>query len=221
MKIELNKTIDHTNLKPNASTDDFIKLCDEAILYNFKSVCVPPSWVEFCADRLRNEEVVVCTVIGFPLGYSTTQTKIYEVKNALENGADEIDLVVNISAVKSNLWEDVEDEIQLISMFVKNKNKLLKVIFETAYLSDAEIIQLCTICSTWGVAFVKTSTGFGPAGANIEQVRLMKANINPSMQVKASGGIRNYEEAKAMIEAGAGRLGTSSGVIIIQEFKLQ
>ncbi|MBP7478107.1 MAG: deoxyribose-phosphate aldolase [Chitinophagales bacterium] len=221
MKIELNKTIDHTNLKPNASTDDFIKLCDEAILYNFKSVCVPPSWVEFCADRLRNEEVVVCTVIGFPLGYSTTQTKIYEVKNALENGADEIDLVVNISAVKSNLWEDVEDEIQLISMFVKNKNKLLKVIFETAYLSDAEIIQLCTICSTWGVAFVKTSTGFGPAGAKIEQVRLMKANINPSMQVKASGGIRNYEEAKAMIEAGAGRLGTSSGVIIIQEFKLQ
>ncbi|MBK7957823.1 MAG: deoxyribose-phosphate aldolase [Bacteroidetes bacterium] len=219
--MELNKTIDHTNLKPNASTDDFIKLCDEAILYNFKSVCVPPSWVEFCADRLRNEEVLVCMVIGFPLDIQPRKLKIYEVKNALENGADEIDLVVNISAVKSNFWEDVEDEIQLISMFVKNKNKLLKVIFETAYLSDAEIIQLCTICSTWGVAFVKTSTGFGPAGANIEQVRLMKANINPSMQVKASGGIRNYEEAKAMIEAGAGRLGTSSGVIIIQEFKLQ
>ena len=174
MKIELNKTIDHTNLKANAVLEDFIKLCDEAILYDFKSVCVPPFWVEFCADRLRGTNVLVCTVVGFPLGYATCQTKLYEVKNAMENGADEIDVVVNISAIKSNMWDDVEDEIQLISMFVKNKSKLLKVIFETAYLTDDEIIKLCEICSRWGVSFVETSTGFGPTGANIEHVKLLK-----------------------------------------------
>ncbi|NNF33514.1 MAG: deoxyribose-phosphate aldolase [Saprospiraceae bacterium] len=211
--------IDHTLLKPTASLEEIFKLCDEALEHHFCSVCIAPYFVEAAAKRLENSDVKVCTVIGFPLGYQLTTLKIDEIKRALNLGVNEIDAVVNVSAVKSGDWDWVEQEIASIATTASIKDLTSKIIFETCYLTEAEVIKLCELCTQAGVNYVKTSTGFGSAGATVEMVKLMKAHIGKKMKVKASGGIRTYEDAMKMIEAGAERLGASAGVSILSGIK--
>lgn len=211
------KFIDHTLLKPEATGQQFQDLCREAVQYHFMSVCVPPNYVKFSKQvlaELKDSSVKVCTVIGFPLGYATTETKIFEIKNALENGADEIDLVINISNVKSNQFELIKEELGLARAACGDH--CLKIIFETALLSKEEIIRLCGLCSEARVDFVKTSTGFSTRGASQEDILLMKENISPGVKIKASGGIRTYEDAVAFLNAGAERLGTSGAVAMLK-----
>ena len=211
--MKINKLIDHTILKPAASKQDIIKLCEEAVKYDFMSVCVNPFWVKFAAEKLKGTDVKVCTVIGFPLGANTTEVKVFEAKNALANGAQELDMVINVGALKSGMFEDVYHDIKLIRDLGKYT---LKVIFETALLSKEEIVKVCELCVCAGADFVKTSTGFADGGATVEDVRLMKANIAAAMRVKASGGVRDLEALQKMVEAGAARIGTSSGVKIME-----
>lgn len=215
----INSLIDHTLLVPTATNAQIETLCREAIEHSFFSVCVNPSYVSTCAAILTNSEVKVCTVVGFPLGATTTEVKVFEVKNAIQNGADEIDMVVNIGHVLDNKWLDVEQEISQIKMACNGK--LLKVIFETSLLTDEQISKLCDISSKTGADFVKTSTGFSNGGATVEHVRLMRDNVKPDMGVKASGGVRTKEIAQAMINAGASRIGTSAGVSITNGTKAQ
>jgi deoxyribose-phosphate aldolase len=210
----MNKYIDHTLLKPNATIEDYTKVIKEAREYNFASVCLPPSYVKLASDILKESDVKVCTVIGFPLGYNTTSVKVDETVMAIQDGADEIDMVVNISDVKSNQWDKIRTEIKQIRQAAKTK--ILKVIFETAYLNESEIISLCKICTELDVDFVKTSTGFAHEGANIKIVDLMKKSIDEKVQVKASGGVRTRDDADAMILAGATRIGTSNGIQIMK-----
>ena len=211
--MQINKFIDHTLLKPAATAAEIDALCDEAKEYDFASVCVNPYWVKRCAARLKGSDVKVCTVIGFPLGANTTEVKVYEAENALKNGAEELDLVINIGALKSGLNEDVYHDIKLIRNL--GKDFILKVILETSLLTDAEKIKVCELASCAGADFVKTSTGFSGGGAAEADVKLMAAHITKGMKVKASGGIKDLETAKKMIAAGASRIGTSSGVKIV------
>lgn len=213
--IGLSKYIDHTLLKPTATEMDFRKLCEEIYQNSFYSACVPPFYVSFVKELLEYSEAKVCTVIGFPLGYHSTETKITEAKKALTDGADELDMVMNINAFKSMAFETVKQEIKAIAEIAHDKNALLKVIIETAYLDNFDIRIACEICEEAGVDFVKTSTGFAPKGADIEQVKLIREVLPSNIQIKASGGIQTYEQAMAFIEAGATRLGTSSGVAIV------
>jgi len=212
--MQINKFIDHTLLKPAAPTAEIDKLCDEAKQYDFASVCVNPCWVKRCAARLKGSGVKVCTVIGFPLGANTTEVKVFEARDALKNGADELDLVINIGALKSGVNEDVYHDIKLIRNL--GKDFVLKVILETALLTEEEKIKACELASCAGADYVKTSTGFSGGGAAEEDVKLMAGHVTKGMGVKASGGVKDLETAKKMIEAGATRIGTSSGVKIVK-----
>lgn len=209
--MELNKYIDHTLLKPASCTADFKKLCEEALEHEFFSVCVPPALVEYCAKLLKNSDVAVCTVAGFPTGYETLNTKLSTAEEVLKNGATEIDMVQNIILLKDKKYAQVENEIKKLKALC-GKN-ILKVIVETDYLTREEKETCVKLCEYAGADFIKTSTGFA-GGAQIEDVKLWKPLITGGLKVKASGGIKTAEQAKAFIEAGASRLGTSSGIAI-------
>jgi deoxyribose-phosphate aldolase len=213
--INISEYIDHTLLKPTATEMDFRKLCEEIYQNNFYSACVPPFYVSFVKELLEYSNAKVCTVIGFPLGYHSTETKITEAQKALSDGANELDFVMNINAFKSMAYETVKQEIKTLTEIAHEKSAILKVIIETAYLDNFDIRIACEICEEAGADFVKTSTGFASKGADIEQVRLMSEVLPSNIQIKASGGIQTYEQAMAFIEAGATRLGTSSGVAIV------
>lgn len=217
--IKVNEFIDNTLLRADSTKQEISELCEEAKKFSFKSVCVNPSFVQFAKKKLDKTNVKVCTVISFPLGSSTKKTKIFETINAIENGADEIDMVANISCIKDHDYEYVEDEIKEILKIVKKENKILKVIIETCLLTKEEIIEVSLIYKKIKVNFVKTSTGFSKKGATVEDVALIKKVIGNKIGVKASGGIRTHDEAIAMINAGASRIGTSKGVDIIKGCK--
>lgn len=205
--------IDHTNLHPQATGADIEKLCCEAVLYHFKAVCVNPRYVKFAAQRLENTGVIVCTVVGFPLGAGTTGTKIFETKEAVGSGAGEIDMVINIGALTAHEDRYVYDEIRGVVQAAGDSS--VKVIIEACFLSAEEKERACRLAIQGGAAFVKTSTGFGSGGATREDVALMRKTVSSRAGVKASGGIRDIETMLAMVEAGASRIGTSSGVKII------
>lgn len=206
--------IDHTILKADAKLADVMKIIEEAKKYRFYSVCLNPTWVALAAKELQGEPVAVCTVIGFPLGANTTETKAFEAANAIQNGADEVDMVINIGELKDGNNEKVQKDIEAVVAAAKDK-ALVKVIIETSLLTNEEKIKACELAKAAGADFVKTSTGFSTGGATVDDVRLMRQTIGPEMGVKASGGIHNAKEAEAMIEAGATRLGASSGVAIM------
>jgi len=210
----LEKYIDHTLLKPDATRDDIIKLCDEAKKYGFYSVCVNPYYVPLAKEELKDSDVKITTVIGFPLGANMTEVKVYEAKKAIEAGADEIDMVINIAALKNKEYSIIENEIVSILNEIKGKAKL-KVIIETCLLTEEEKIKMCEIALKTGVDFIKTSTGFSSGGATYEDVKLIKKVVGDKIGIKASGGIRTKEKAIKMIEEGATRLGTSSSLSII------
>ena len=212
--MELNKYIDHTNLKLDSTLKDIEKLCDEAINYHFASVCVPPYYVPLAASLLKDSTVQVCTVIGFPNGYSTKEVKSYEAINAIENGADEIDMVININALKNKDYDYIKDEIEEIRDSIDGH--VLKVIIETSLLDDKEIEKMTKICNETYVNFIKTSTGFGSRGASLHDLEIINKYKNDILEIKASGGIKNEDDAESFIKAGATRLGTSSGVAIMK-----
>lgn len=212
--MKLNKLIDHTLLKPEATKAQIEKLCGEAAEYDFKSVCVNPYYVKYAKELLKESDVLVCTVIGFPLGQNTTAIKVSETKDAIQNGADEIDMVINIGALKSKDGDYVLNEIKEIRNACKGKT--LKVIIETCLLTDEEKITACKLSKEAGADFVKTSTGFSTHGATVEDVKSMRETVGEDMGVKASGGIRDRETALKMVEAGATRLGVSAGVEIVK-----
>lgn len=214
--MELNKYIDHTLLKPDATYEMIDKLCEEAKEYRFFSVCVNGCHVKRCVKNLKGTDVKVCTVVGFPLGAVTTNTKVFETKEAIENGASEIDMVINIGALKSKDFDLVYDDIKAVVEATRNK-ALLKVIIETCLLTDEEIIEVSNLAVKAGCEFVKTSTGFSTSGANERVVELMKKTVKEKAKVKASGGIRDKATALKMIEKGAERLGVSAGVKIVTE----
>ncbi|MFC5542097.1 MAG: deoxyribose-phosphate aldolase [Bacilli bacterium] len=207
--------IDHTLLKPDATEDQIKQLCEEAKKYRFASVCVNPCWVKYCKSLLQDTSVKVCTVIGFPLGATTTATKVFETAEAIEQGADEIDMVINIGFLKARDYERVKDEMKQVVDAASNR--IVKVIIETCLLTDEEKVKACQLAVEAGAAFVKTSTGFSSGGATVEDVALMRKTVGEQMGVKASGGIRNLSDMIKMMEAGANRIGTSSGVKIIEE----
>lgn len=212
--MKLNKLIDHTLLKPEATKAQIEKLCSEAGEYDFKSVCVNPYYVKYAKELLKGSNVLVCTVIGFPLGQNTTAIKVAETKDAIKNGADEIDMVINIGALKSKDEDYVLNEIKEIRNACKGNT--LKVIIETCLLTDEEKITACKLSKEAGADFVKTSTGFSTHGATVEDVKIMRKTVGEDMGVKASGGIRDRETALKMVEAGATRLGVSAGVAIVK-----
>lgn len=209
--------IDHTLLKPEASKADIKKLCDEAAQFGFASVCVNPSWVKTAAQFLANSTVPVCTVIGFPLGATLPDVKAYETRRAIFNGAREVDMVINIGAVKSGDDCLVEDDIRAVVEAAHENNILCKVIIETALLTDEEKVRACLAAKNAGADFVKTSTGFAKGGATAHDVSLMRRTVGSQLGVKASGGVKGIEDARAMFEAGATRIGASVGVKIAQE----
>ncbi|ASJ01574.1 deoxyribose-phosphate aldolase [Thermococcus gorgonarius] len=215
---EIARYIDHTNLKPYATKEDIIRLCDEAIEYGFYAVCVNPYRVKLAKEYLRekNADVKVASVIGFPLGATPTEVKVFEAKKAIEDGADELDMVINIGALKDGDYDYVRKDIEEVVKVAHGKGVKVKVIIETCYLTEEEKIKACELAKEAGADFVKTSTGFGTGGATVEDVRLMRMVVGPEMGVKAAGGIRTYEQALAMIQAGANRIGTSSGVSIVK-----
>ncbi len=206
--------IDHTLLKADAKKDQIAKLCQEAKEYQFASVCVNPTWVKYASELLKDSGVKVCTVIGFPLGATTSATKAFESKNAIENGAEEIDMVINIGALKDGNDGLVEEDIRAV-VDASNGKALTKVIIETSLLTDEEKVRACQIAVKAGTNFVKTSTGFSTGGATIADITLMRKTVGPEIGVKASGGVRNTSDAQAMIEVGATRIGASSGVAIV------
>ena len=208
--------IDHTLLKPDATGEQIDRLCAEAREYGFASVCVNPYYVARCVKNLKGTDVKVCTVVGFPLGATTMETKVFETLQAVASGAQEIDMVMNVCAMKSGHTKAIEQEIQALAAAVEDK-AILKVIIETCLLTDEEKTQACRIARRSGAHFVKTSTGFSTGGATVEDVALMKKAAGANVKVKASGGIRDYATAKAMIEAGADRIGASAGVAIVKE----
>lgn len=212
--MKLNKYIDHTLLKPDASQEQIETLIEEAKKYDFASVCVNPTWVNFAAQALKATDVKVCTVIGFPLGANTPELKAFETSDAIQNGANEIDMVINIGALKSRNFDFVERDIRAVVEAAKGT--LVKVIIETCLLTDDEKVKACQIAQKAGADFVKTSTGFSTGGATVEDVALMRKTVGPDMGVKASGGARSYEDALAFIKAGATRIGASSGVAIME-----
>ncbi|MDK2783652.1 MAG: deoxyribose-phosphate aldolase [Thermococcaceae archaeon] len=215
--MDIAKYIDHTNLKPYATKEDIIKLCEEAKKYGFYAVCVNPYRVKLAKEQLEGTDIKVASVIGFPLGATPTEVKVFEAKKALEDGADELDMVINIGALKDKDYEYVKNDIAEVVKVAHEKGAVVKVIIETCYLTDEEKEIACKLAMEAGADFVKTSTGFGTGGATVEDVRLMRRIVGDKLGVKAAGGIRTYEQALAMIEAGANRIGTSSGVKIVEE----
>jgi len=213
--MELNSYIDHTNLKNTATLKDIEKLCDEAIKYHFHSVCVYPYYVPLVKELLKGTSIDVCTVIGFPSGMNTKETKVYEAIDAVEKGASEIDMVINIAALKNKNYDYVKEEIEEIRDAIDGKT--LKVIIETCLLNDKEIVKMTEICNETFVNFIKTSTGFSESGAKVEDVELINDHKGEVLEIKASGGIRDLKTMEEMINAGATRIGTSSGVSIMHE----
>ncbi|KXG43173.1 deoxyribose-phosphate aldolase [Tepidibacillus decaturensis] len=213
-KRKLAKMIDHTLLKPEATEEMIDKLCLEAKENEFVSVCVNPFWVKRSFQQLKDTNVKVCTVIGFPLGATTKEVKVFETKKAIEDGATEVDMVINIGALKSKQYDIVEEDIKAVVEAAKGK-ALVKVILETGLLTNEEKVKVCEISKKAGADFVKTSTGFGHGGATYEDIKLMRQTVGREMGVKASGGVRDFEGAMKMIEAGATRIGASSGIAII------
>jgi deoxyribose-phosphate aldolase len=209
--------IDHTLLKPDATRSDIEKLCREAAEFHFATVCVNPTWVAYAAARLRGTGVGVCSVVGFPLGATTADVKHYETRRAIFDGATEIDMVINIGALKSGDLETVGRDIQAVTTPCREANVVSKVIIEAALLTDEEKVSACTLSKAAGADFVKTSTGFASGGATAADVALMRRVVGAEMGVKAAGGVRDYEGLKAMVAAGATRVGASAGVRIVQE----
>lgn len=219
MPTDIAKYIDHTLLKPTATLKDLEQLCNEGISYSFAAVCVPPIFVKKAKELLGNSSIKIATVIGFPFGYSAVEAKVAEVILAIVDGADELDMVINITALKSNDWQYLANEINTILPIIKNKQKIIKVIIESGVLTDDEIIKCCSLYSAAGVDFIKTSTGYAEKGASIEAVKLIRENSGDHIKVKASGGIKTYRQASDFIAAGAERLGCSSSVNIMIEAK--
>lgn len=210
---ELLKYVDHTLLKASAKWDEIKKLCDESIEYKTASVCVPPCYISRIHEAYK-EEVNICTVIGFPLGYQTREVKLAECKQALEEGASEIDMVINIADVKNGDYKKVEDEIKVLKEEVSDK--VLKVIIETCYLTEEEKIKMCEAVTNAGADYIKTSTGFAIAGATLEDIKLFKEHIGPDVKIKAAGGIKSLDEMKTYIEKGCSRIGTSSAIQMLK-----
>ena len=209
---EIFKRIDHTVLKAVSSWEDIKKLCDEAIEYKTASVCIPPSYIEKI-KMTYGDKINICTVIGFPLGYNTTETKVFEAKKAIEDGAGEIDMVVNLGDVKNGNFDAVTDEIKQLKKIAGEK--ILKVIIETCYLTEEEKIKLCECVTKGGADYIKTSTGFGTAGAKIEDIELFKKHIGKNVKIKAAGGVKSKEDLEMFINAGCDRIGTSSAISIL------
>ncbi len=209
--------LEHTNLSPTLTGASIEQLVQEALAYQLFGVCVPPFWGRKAKRDLNGAPISVVTVIGFPLGYQRIEAKLQETKLALHDGADELDMVINISAIKHNAFEWIKPEIYHCAKLIHEQEKILKIILETAYLTDEEIIRACKVCADAGADFVKTSTGFANAGATVEHVRLMRQSTPDTVGVKAAGGIRTFEKALQMIEAGADRIGTSASVNIMKE----
>lgn len=215
--MQINKFIDHTLLKASATDQDIQKLCSEAIQYDFKSVCVNPAYVNLASKLLENTDVLVCTVIGFPLGANTKEIKALEAMDAIRNGADEIDMVINIGKAKAHDYAYIEEEIKMV--VAASAGKTTKVIIETCYLTDEEKVACCLAAKNAHATFVKTSTGFGTGGATPEDIHLMREAVGPEMGVKASGGVRTLQDLEVMVENGATRIGASSGVAIMQNIQ--
>ena len=211
--MKYNKYIDHTLLKQDATKDKINKLIDEAKEYDFKSICINPTWITYCKEQLKNTDVLLCTVIGFPLGANTIESKVFEAKDAILKGADEVDMVINIGKLIDNDYEYLVKEISSIKDAVGNK--VLKVIIETCLLTDEQIITACKAVIQAKADFVKTSTGFSTAGANVRVVKLMKDTVQGNCLIKAAGGVKTPQDLVEMIEAGANRIGTSSGVLLM------
>lgn len=212
--IEIARYIEHTNLNPALTIKDIDRLVDEARLYKLLGICVPPFWVKRAQREIGKDKILLVTVAGFPLGYNMTETKLDEIQRAIDNGADEIDMVLNVSSFKTGIpWTKIE--IARCSKLAHDNQKLLKVIIETAYLSDQEIAEASKLCADAGADFVKTSTGFATGGAKAEHIKIMRQSVPDHVGIKASGGIKTLEQAIQMIEAGADRLGTSSGISIV------
>ena len=212
--MELNQYIDHTLLKADSTQSQIDTILAEAKKYHFASVCLNPTWVSYAADALKDSDVKVCTVIGFPLGANTSAVKAFETKNAVENGADEVDMVINIGRAKDGDFAYVEEDIKAV--VEASGDKLVKVIIEACLLTDDEKVKACLAAKAAGADFVKTSTGFSTGGATVEDVRLMRQTVGSDMGVKAAGGARSLADAQAFIEAGASRIGTSAGIAIIE-----
>ena len=210
-KQEILSRVDHTILTPTSTWEQVKAVCDEGLEYGTASVCIPPRYVKKAADHLGNR-LKVCTVIGFPNGYSTPEVKVFETEDAIRNGADEIDMVINLGLAKAGDWEGVLQEIRAVKLACRGR--ILKVIVEACQLTQEEKIAMCRVVSMSGADFIKTSTGFSTGGATVEDVKLFKAHIGPDIRVKASGGIRTFEQAQAMIEAGADRIGASALVAL-------
>ncbi len=211
--------IEHTNLKADCTAQDILKLCKEAETFEFYGVCVPPYFVQLAKKTLKNPEIKIITVIGFPFGYGAVSSKVEETKKAINSGANEVDMVINIAAFKSGDLTAVQNDVQSVVTACHLQNRKVKVIIETAYLNAEEIKVLCKICTDCEVDFVKTSTGFAPEGATVEKVKIMRKNLPQKIKIKASGGIKEKAFALALIEAGASRIGTSSGVMMMLEEK--
>ena len=210
-KQEILSRVDHTILTPTATWEQVKAVCDEGLEYGTASVCIPPRYVKKAAEHLGNR-LKVCTVIGFPNGYSTPEVKVFETEDAIRNGADEIDMVINLGLAKAGDWEGVLQEIRAVKLACRGR--ILKVIVEACQLTQEEKIAMCRVVSMSGADFIKTSTGFSTGGATVEDVKLFKENISPDTRIKAAGGIRTFEQAQAMIEAGADRIGASALVAL-------
>ena len=217
MKPDFGRHIDHTLLRPIGTANDIRRLCDEAIEYGMLAVCIFPSYVPIARDRLKGTRVRIATVIAFPFGVTFTEIKEAEMRATAARGADEMDFVINISALKSSDDKSVEEEMHHLAAKARTLGVHTKFIIETAYLTDDEKIRACKIANRVRPDFMKTSTGYGPSGATVEDVRLLRAHLLPEIQVKAAGGIRSYAEAAQLLQAGASRLGTSSGIKIVEE----
>lgn len=211
--------IDHTLLKPNVTKEQIIRLCEEAKQYGFASVCVNPCYVRLAADQLKGASPKVCTAIGFPLGATTTAAKLAEAEEAVRNGADELDYVINISDALNGCYDAIRAEMEAFVQFKRKTASapVIKCILETCYLEDEQIVRICQLAKETGVDYVKTSTGFGTGGATVHHVRLMRETVGPDVGVKASGGIRTYQDCQAMLQAGASRIGASASVAIVTQ----
>ena len=219
--MNISSYIDHTVLKPTTTITDVEKLCAEAKQYNFAAVCIPPLFVKKATEFTAGSSVKVATVIGFPFGYSAIEAKVAEIILAILDGADELDMVINISAIKNKDWQFLASEINTVMPIIKGKGKIIKVIIESGILTDEEIITCCDIYGAAGVDFMKTSTGYAEKGATVHAVQLMKAHLASTIKIKASGGIKDYDFALQLINAGADRIGCSSSVKIAEEAALQ
>ncbi len=215
--MEINSYIDHTILKPTTLIPDIERICREAKEYEFAAVCIPPPFVKRSKELLQETNVKVSTVIGFPFGYSAIEAKLAEILLSMVDGADELDVVINVLAVKNNDWLYVSNEINHLMPVVKSKGKTIKIIIESGVLSQDELLKCCELYGAAGIDFLKTSTGYAEIGATIETVRIMRENLPNHVQIKASGGIRTYEFARQLIDAGATRLGCSASVTIVNE----